>query len=60
MVPVLLMSKKDGSRRMCVDSCVINKITVKYHFLISRMDDMLDIMSDATIFSKINMKSGYH
>jgi hypothetical protein len=58
--PVLFMEKKDGTRRMCIDYRALNEVTIKNKYPLPRMEDLFDQLRGAIVFSKIDMRSGYH
>nr|GEX17454.1 putative reverse transcriptase domain-containing protein [Tanacetum cinerariifolium] len=58
--PVLFVEKKDGSFRICIDYQVLNKLTVKNRYPLSRIDDLFDQLQGSSVYSKIDLRSGYH
>ncbi|WVZ50916.1 hypothetical protein U9M48_002122 [Paspalum notatum var. saurae] len=58
--PVLLTEKKDGTLRMCVDYRGLNAVTVKNKYPLPRIEDLFDQLKGACVFSKIDLRSGYH
>ena len=58
--PIVLVTKKDGSWRMCIDQRTLNKIMIKNYYPLPRIDDVLDQLKEAIYFSKLDLHSGYH
>jgi hypothetical protein len=58
--PVLFIKKKDGSMRICIDYQELNKVTIKNRYPLPRIDDLLGQLQGARVFSKVNLRSGYH
>ncbi|KAA3473224.1 Retrovirus-related Pol polyprotein from transposon 297 family [Gossypium australe] len=57
---VLFVKNKDGSMRLCVDYRQFNKVTIKYKYSLPRIDDLFDQLKGETVFSNIDLRSGYY
>ncbi|GKC89601.1 putative reverse transcriptase domain-containing protein, partial [Tanacetum coccineum] len=58
--PILFVKKKDGSFHMCIDYRELNKLTVKNRYPLPRIDDLFDQLQGLSVYSKIDLRSGYH
>nr|GEW56188.1 putative reverse transcriptase domain-containing protein [Tanacetum cinerariifolium] len=58
--PVLFVKKKDRSFRMCIDYRELNKLTIKNRYPLPRINDLFDQLQGSSVYSKIDLRSGYH
>nr|GEV62369.1 putative reverse transcriptase domain-containing protein [Tanacetum cinerariifolium] len=58
--PILFVKKKDGSFCMCIDYRELNKLTIKNRYPLPRIDDLFDQLQGSSVYSKIDLRSGYH
>jgi hypothetical protein len=58
--PAIFVLKKDGTQRLCVDYRALNEVTVKNKYPLPKIDDLFDQLRDVCVFSKIDLRSGYH
>jgi hypothetical protein len=58
--PMIFIPKKDGTQRLCVDYHALNEVTIKNKYPLPRINDMFDQLHGACLFSKIDLRSGYH
>ena len=54
------MKKKNGTMRLCIDYCELNRVTVRNKYPLPRIDDLFDQLQGAQVFSKIDLRSGYY
>jgi hypothetical protein len=57
---VIFVLKKDDTQRLCMDYCALNEVTIKKKYLLPRINDLFDQLYGACVFSKIDLRSGYH